>query len=161
MTKEEFKRLFNEYFDPLRGYIYYRCGDQEMAVDVAQETFMKIWEKQPGLDNIKGLLYKIAGGLFVSKYRKSVSAQNYLKAVRLDFISRTPEDEILYNELKAGYEKALSGMNENQRIVFFMSRVDELKYSEIAERLGVSVKAVEKRMSKALKYLKHELFSEA
>jgi RNA polymerase sigma-70 factor (ECF subfamily) len=62
-----------------------------------------------------------------------------------------------YKELARKYSEALTKMNENQRITFLMSRSEELKYQEIAERLNISVKAVEKRMSQALDYLRKEL----
>lgn len=159
MTQKEFKSLFDEYFDAIRGYIYYRCGDVEMSTDIAQETFLKVWEKQLKSESgkIKGLLYKIAGDLFVSQYRKNVTALNYRKSISFDYTGQTPEQEMQYGELKKSYEEALERMNEKQRTVFLMSRMEELKYHEIAERLGLSVKAVEKRMSNAITYLKDEL----
>jgi len=48
-------------------------------------------------------------------------------------------------------------MPENQRIVFLMSRMDQLKYTEIAENLGISQKAVEKRMTRALGFLRKKI----
>ena len=54
-------------------------------------------------------------------------------------------------------KKTLEEMPENYRVVFLMSRTEELKNSEIANLLGLSVKAVEKRMSKALRLLKNAL----
>ena len=62
-----------------------------------------------------------------------------------------------YNELQANYAKALAALGEKQRTVFLMARMEGLKYHEIAERLNLSVKAVEKRMSIALGYLKKAL----
>jgi len=51
----------------------------------------------------------------------------------------------------------LESMPEKQRTVFLMNRIDELKYKEIADHLGLSVKAIEKRMSQALEHLKIHL----
>lgn len=156
MTKENFKIIFDRHFDTIRNYIYYRCGDEELATDIAQESFMTLWEKQLAEDssNIIGLLYKIASNLFVSNYRRQQVDIKFKNTLNTQENEYTPEDDLEYRELKEKYEKALSGLPEKQRIVFLMSRNDELKYGEIAERLNISVKAVEKRMSKALKQLK-------
>ncbi|MEA1886515.1 MAG: RNA polymerase sigma-70 factor [Bacteroidota bacterium] len=159
MTQEEFKGLFDKYFDSIRAYIYYRCGDTETATDIAQEVFMQVWEKQFEIrgGRIKSLLYKISGDLFISKYRRKELEQRYMHSIELDYPEDSPEEQVQLKELTARYEKALAALPENQRIVFLMSRNEELKYSEIAERLNISVKAVEKRMNKALSYLREAL----
>lgn len=156
MTKENFKEVFDRYFDSVRNYVFYRCGDTELATDIAQDAFIKIWEKNLPFDlkQNKGLLYKIAGDLFVSHFRRQKLARRYEREISLDLISEETSNLIQYRELKRIYEKALSRLPEKQRIVFLMSRQEGLKYTEIAERLGLSVKAVEKRMNLALTYLK-------
>lgn len=72
ISKAEFKQLFDKYFDTIRSFIFYRCGDRDAASDMAQDVFMKIWEKREQLDNLnlKPLLYKIANDMVISNYRK-------------------------------------------------------------------------------------------
>ncbi|WP_430814329.1 RNA polymerase sigma factor [Carboxylicivirga sp. RSCT41] len=159
MKREDFKRLFNEHFDPLRNYIYYRCGDAELATDIAQDVFMKLWEKQLDKppEELLGLLYKMAKDAFISKYRRSKTEQEFIARPPDKDEIQSPEEELSYKELKQSYERALKEMPEIQREVFLMSRNEELKYHEIADRLELSIKAVEKRMKNALQFLRQAL----
>jgi len=158
LTQEEFKELFDAHFDAIRNYVYYRSGDPELATDIAQDTFMRLWEKKSLVksDNLKGLLYKMAGDLFVSSYRRQKLAMDFsVKQNQHPYNHEdSPEDHLQYKELEKRYETALRQMPEKQRTVFLMSRMDEFKYHEIAANLGLSVKAVEKRMKNALAFLK-------
>lgn len=159
MTQAEFKNIFDRYFDEVRNYIYYRSGDVDLATDVAQETFLKVWEKQFDVDNkkIKGLLFKIAGDQFVSMYRKQKTVMSFKLNTKPDQQEITPEDRMQFEQLQESYSNALGALPEKQRVVFMMSRMEELKYHEIAERLNLSVKAVEKRMKNALDFLRQAL----
>lgn len=161
MTKEEFKICFDRWFDEVRSYMTYRCLDGELATDIAQEAFMKVWEK--GIEfqetQTKGLLYKIANELWISQYRKSKSEKKYKLSFSLKSKVGTgdrndTEDQMYYEELKTKYEQAVSQLPEKQRVVFLLSRMENLTYKEIAQRLEVSAKAVEKRMNLALKDLR-------
>ncbi len=159
MTKEEFKGLFDNYFDAVRSFLYYRGADKEQASDLAQDVFLKIWEKQLDVDpkTALRLLYKMAGDMFISRYRRETLEMNYRTTLKSDREDLSPEDQFRYNQLFENYTRALASLNEKQRTVFLMSRMEGLKYHEIAERLDLSVKAVEKRMNITLAFLKKAL----
>ena len=162
LTTEEFRALFEKYFDEIRRYIYYRGGDADLAEDITQQTFLKMWEKQqiilPGQQ--RALLYKIAGDEFISHFRRSKVEEAFRSNFTFQLTSAPPDEQMEYQETAGRYEKALKLMKENQRVVFLMSRKEELKYHEIAARLNISQKAVEKRMKGALEILKKELRNE-
>ena len=159
MTQQEFKVLFENHFAEVRKSVFYRSGDADVATDIAQETFMKIWEKQNSIqpEKVKGLLYKIAGDLYISHYRKEKRSFRFFNSFVFENESQSPEEEMTFNQLKENYSNSLEKMNEKQRTVFLLSRAENLKYTEIAEVLGISVKAVEKRMKNALNHLRNIL----
>lgn len=159
MTQEEFVNIFNNNFDKVRNYIYYRCGDVNLATDVAQDTFIKLWEKRSKFsdDNIKGLLFKISRDIFISAYRKNVRETDFNFRMKPEYENQSPLDILQYDELKMHYNNLLKSMPEKQRVVFLMHRMDNLKYAEIASALGLSQKAIEKRMKLALDYLKKHI----
>lgn len=156
MTKEAFKQCFDQWFDELRSYITYRCCDEELATDIVQETFVKLWQKDLEYmeGQTKGLLYKMANELWISHYRKLQSEKKYKLSFRWKSGQNPTEEQLYYEELKTKYEIALSGLPEKRREVFLMSRMEQLTYPEIAEKLEISVKAVEKRMGLALEELR-------
>lgn len=159
MTEKGFKILFDAHFEDIRRYLYFRSGDAVLSTDIAQDTFLRVWEKQmelePGRD--VALLYKIAGDLFISHMRRERLSKNIQHELKLDLQGDDPEHRFHYKELKERYQKVLMRLPEKQRVVFMMSRMEQLSYREISERLAISVKAVEKRMNGALRHLRKEL----
>lgn len=160
LSKEEFKDVYDVYFDAIRSFVFYRCGDLETASDIAQDVFMQIWEKRSFLDgrNLKRLLYKMAMDCYISNYRKNRSRMNFEQSmVAAADTALSPDDELSYNELAASYAQELEQMPAKRRSVFLMHREDGMKYAEIADSLHISVKAVEKHISGALRLLRTKL----
>ena len=103
----------------------------------------------------------MANEMVISSYRKETSRNHFEQdMIHNDASGLSPEEEILFKELATSYARALEQMPEKQRIVFLMSRNDELKYHEIAGLLDISIKTVEKRMNSALQFLKKVLLTE-
>lgn len=160
LSREDFKELFDIHFDAVRSFVFYRCGDTEMASDVAQDVFLKVWEKRNSLNDqpVKPLLYRMAHDCYVNDYRKQQQRMKFEQSLTYDeATASTPEDELAFNELKAAYAKALEQLPEKRRTVFLMSREDGMKYAEIADCLCISEKMVEKQMSAALRFLRTRL----
>jgi RNA polymerase sigma-70 factor (ECF subfamily) len=137
----------------------YRGADSELATDIAQDVFMKLWEKKLDYEEgrTKSLLYKMASDAFISHFRKTKVAAKYEQSMELKIETDDPEKQLQYKEMEVSYQQALTDLSEKQREVFLMNRSEEMTYKEIAERLGLSVKAVEKRMSQALSFLRERL----
>ncbi len=153
LNNDEFQQLFEVYFEPIKRFVYYKSGNEELASDITQEVFLKIWEKRKQIKRktVKPLLYTMAENLFIDKWRKEKVELRFTMKNDLEVSEEnTPEMAYDYLETKAKYERILAEMHEKKRVVFLMSRMEGLKYREIAERLEISPKTVEKRMSEAL-----------
>ena len=159
MTKEDFKKIFDQNFDEIRSYVFYRSNDTELATDIAQECFLKLWEKRDKirLPEVKSLLYKMASDLFVNTYHRQKKYRQLFENITFNEQDYSPEELLTFEQLKEKYESLLLKMPEKQRVVFLMSRLDGLHNQEIANRLGLSLKAIEKRMTGALQFLRTSL----
>lgn len=74
-----------------------------------------------------------------------------------EFLSISPEDQLFFNELNDAIDLSIARLDPGVRETFTLSRIERLKYVEIAERLNISVKTVEARISKALRFIQSDL----
>lgn len=152
-----FESVFNNRSEQLRNFLYYKSGNLALAEDLVQDAFSKLWENcsKVTLDKAKSYLFTIANNLFLNKMEhKKVVLKFQSLAPNTDVDKQSPEFLLEHEEFKNRLEAAISSLPEDQRTVFLMNRIDKKKYREIAEELGLSVKAVEKRMHKALQELR-------
>ncbi len=160
MELREFKDVFDRFYRPVKNFLYYKLGDVALAEDLVQEVFLKTWEKRDSirLETVKSLLYTIASNLANNHYTSSRARFEFELKENLDHSTQeNPQYVLETTEFKTQLEKALAELPEKQRTVFLMSRMDDLTYTEIAERLEISAKAVEKRMHEALVFLRKVL----
>jgi RNA polymerase sigma-70 factor (family 1) len=154
-----FDQIFMDWYYPVRNFIYYKTGDMQVAEDLAQDTFLKVWERRETIDilTVKSLLYKIANNMFLNRIDHEKVMLKFASENQASEYSMPPDYIMEMNEFDDRLQQSISAMDEKNRTVFLMNRIDDLTYTQIAQNLGLSVKAVEKRMSKAIAFLKQRL----
>ena len=157
--EKKFSDFFLSHSKNLNNYIYYKCGNLDLAKDIVQDAFLKFWnncEKAiPG--KAKSYLYTIATNLFLNEFAKSTVVLKFKTQKKTDVTNENPEYLMEEKQFGEKLETAISNLTEAQRIAFLMNRIDGKKYSEIAEILNISVKAVEKRIHGALVNLRKNI----
>lgn len=155
-NKNAFQILFYEYYKKLVDFCLYRINNLEGSKDLVQELFTIIWETRIRLDPekpIKPYLYKALTNQIIN-FSKHSSAKTY----SLDeSYYKIKVDEIDKLDSNIDFYTALESLPEKLKTVFMLSRIEQFKYSEIAEILNISVKGIEKRMTKALKLLRKKI----
>jgi RNA polymerase sigma-70 factor (family 1) len=154
-----FKTIFDEHYELIRNYLYYLSSDIDVAEDLVQDVFMKLWEKRDSINDqtVKPLLYKIARNLYFNMYKRNSIDLKFVNSAVRGTENESPEYILEMKEFDVKLQKALSDLPEHCRTIFLMSRMDEMKYQEIADSFNISVKAVEKQISKALKLLRTKI----
>jgi len=156
-----FANFFKSQAKALRNYLFYKYGNEEQAEDVTQEAFIKLWENCANvpIDKARAFIYTVANNTTLNQIAHQKVVLQYSKSNPAAASSSTESPEFLMEEeqFKVKLQKAIDKLSEAQRTAFLLHRIDGKKYSEIAEMLGISVKAVEKRIHLALVDLRKEI----
>jgi RNA polymerase sigma-70 factor (ECF subfamily) len=157
----KFRSIYDLYYESIRSFAYYKTGDVDLADDIVQEVFIKLWANLRSLkdETVKALLYTIASNTIKNHYKHKKVVYNFQKqepAIESE-ISDEADSVLRQEELNRKLQDALAEIPEKSRDIFLMNRIEGLTYVDIAERLGLSVKAIEKRMSEALSILRSRI----
>ena len=158
-----FQKLFYQFHDQLFRFVVYRVQDADIAKDITQETFLRIWEKRESLQPEKSffsLLARISTNLCYDHFRYT--------EVRLRNKDRIPEfgkshfdnpEEVV--QAKAIEEIIRKLVNEKLpqrcRVIFILSRIEGFSNQEISTKLNLSIRTVENQIYRALKILKKHM----
>ncbi|HAM97809.1 MAG TPA: RNA polymerase sigma-70 factor [Marinilabiliales bacterium] len=162
MTEPQFENLFKTYFPTLINVANSVVKDPDDARDVVQQVFIKLWnlKEEVSVDqNIKSYLHRsvINTSLnFIEKKQRTVS-ENLLSESTLHSQQTQPTSDYLKDEVETAIKKAIEALPEKCQLVFSLSRYSDMSNKEIAEHLDISIKAVEKHISKALRDLRVSL----
>lgn len=154
-----YNKVYNEHSKSVWRFIYFRCGDSARADDLVQDAFIKLWQncaKVP-VEKAKSYLYTLVNNAFLNEIAHHKVVLKHRETVTSNTNNQNPQYLLEEKQFKEKLENAIANLTEAQRTAFLLNRIEGKKYREIAEILGISVKAVEKRMSQALANLRKEI----
>lgn len=161
------EQLFRRTFPRFLDFALKITKDEIIAEDIVQDVFVKLWEKRETIQglNIEGYLFRLVRNKCLDhiKYIKVISGKeidldNFCKfeeLYRVDFISDEPY-LLIQEELKSEIQQTIDSLPPRCKEVFVLSRQDGLKNREIAEKLQINIKNVERHLSRATKTFKEK-----
>ncbi|MEC5147663.1 RNA polymerase sigma-70 factor [Chitinophaga sp. 212800010-3] len=163
-----FESLFREYYAVLCAFAFDFVNSRELAEEIVQDTFTRIWERYHELHievSEKAYLYRAVQNnclnyLKQHKVRTKYSAellQQLESRVALFSLNASPAEKLETSELEGLAEKAISRLPPQCQNVFRLSRFEQLSYPEISRHLGISINTVKTQMTRALQKLRDEL----
>ena len=159
------EELFHRTFPRLFDFASKIVKDAQVAEDILQDVFIKTWEKKEKIEsiNIEAYLFRLVRNqcLDYIKFVKVISEREVElgsirkieELYRIDFIRDEPY-LLIQEELKIEIEKTIESLPPRCKEVFVLSKVDGLKNREIAEKLQINIKNVERHLARAAKIFK-------
>ncbi len=156
-----YEKLFKLYFPRLYSFALKIVRDEVYAKDIVQNVFIKIWEKPEVLrvDYPEAFIYRMVRNASLNFVRHLKIVDNFREEVKdhfmgeelyhIDMVGDEPYI-LIREELHQQIMDVMNNLSPKCQTVFKMSRLEGLKNQEIADQLGISIKSVEKHISKAL-----------
>ena len=157
-----YEELFRTYFSSLCYFARKYIADQDTCRELVHGVFVNIWEKRHEFDFDK----PAKSYLFTSVYNRCMNyirdQKKFVRDPDAQLAGENPgqsvnNDHIESAETESRIWSVINSLPEKCREIFVLNRFEEKKYTEIAEKLQISVKTVETQMSKALKILRENL----
>ncbi len=160
VCKEEvFSKLFFSYSKELHDFLYYKYGADNNPQDIVQVAFEKLWKNckdiLPG--KARSFLFTVANNEMLNVISRKKTVLNYRLEKPVESTQETPEFILEEKQYHERLQQALEELSDDQRVTFMLNRVEGKKHQEIAEMLGISRKAVEKRIYTALEKLRKKV----
>jgi len=158
----QFESLFRSSYVPLVRYAKTLIKDHDTAEEIVQDLFFRLWKDKEKIkinSSLNGYLFRSVHNscLHYIEHNRVVERHVAEISYRQSESQESPSDILHYKELQARIAMILEKLPERCGKIFYMNRFEGLKYSEIAEKLSVSVKTVESNMGRALKEFRKEL----
>jgi len=161
LDKSGFETIFKTHYTALCHFAYRYVNDKDTSQDIVQEVFIAMWQKKETITSekpVKSYLFTAVKNRCLNYIRDHKKFRSYQLDVEIELEIPVEEMDVFSGpETQTQINQALDKLPPKCRQVFELSRYKEMKYKEIAAKLGISVKTVEVQMSKALKILREEL----
>ena len=155
------KWLFDLYYTSLCSYANRYTNCTVTAEEVVSDVMLKIWQNRTSdyrSETFREYLFTATRNTALNYLKQQENRmsllENWTSQLRNELIEETPLDKLLDIEIQNRYKKIIESLPEQSRIVFLLSREEDLSYEEIAARMGISVNTVKYHMKTALQKLR-------
>lgn len=154
-----YNELFKRHAKDLHNFLHYKYGAENNPGDLVQEAFLKLWDNCHKVEEEKArsFLFTVANNKMLNELSKKQTVLRYSQEKPKSQTSESPEYVMEEKEYMDKLQNALESLTEQQRVTFLLNRIEGKKHKEIAEMLGISRKAVEKRIYTALDILRKKV----
>lgn len=159
-SERSFREVYDKVSQDLFNFLYYKFGSDNNPGDLVQEAFAKLWNNcsKVSPEKARSYLFTIANNQMLNELDKKKTVLNYRnRASAKNYTVESPQFVMEEEEYLIRLEEALESLSEAQRVAFLLNRIEGKRHKEIAEILGISRKAVEKRIYGALASLREKL----
>jgi RNA polymerase sigma-70 factor (ECF subfamily) len=163
-NQEAFRQLFDNYRNKIFSISWKITGSQSAAEDVVQEIFIKIWLKKESLlkvENFDAYLNRMVRNHIFNCLRKIANEKSLIQKLEEKPIQQNNDclEKVAYHELESIVQNAVKLLPPQQKRVYYFSRIEGLKYDEIAEKMGISASTVKGHITGALNHIKSVILS--
>ena len=155
-----FDDIFRAHYTGLVGFAYSILKDRAEAEDTAQEVMLELWRRRSNIvleTSLRAYLFQSARNRALNRIRHQRVVNRAEPEVTPPSPSPRPDRVLIEREMAAVVQQALADLPDRCREVFRLSREQGLRYAEIAEAMGISIKTVEAQIGKALRLLRSRL----
>lgn len=163
-SHKAFNHLYEAYSDSLYGFVLLHTRSADIACEVVQDTFIRIWDIRYTIStegSFKSLLFTVAKNKIIDSFRRQIN-----KAEFVDFIEycenenltcNNSETELYYEDFYKELLTAKNMLSPRQRQIFELSREKGFNNAEIAESLNINEQTVKNQLTTALKIVRTQL----
>lgn len=157
-----FEKIFKQTYKSLCGFAFKVVHSHELAEEIVDDVFYNLWRTRKKIHITTSFKFYLITSirnrsLDCLRKMKKERYSNLENASRLPSTQVTAPEHMAYQELSRKIDLAIESLPKQCRLIFLLSREQELKYKEIAQMLNISIKTVDTQMGRALKYLREAI----
>lgn len=154
--------IYRDYYEGLCRQVYILVRDANISEDIVQEVIVEIWNKKDQLNiqqSLEAYLKRACKNRALNYLRdQKVKWEDESELFLVEDSNISSEQQMTYEELEQEICFCIDHLPEKCKLVFTLSRFEDMSYLEIADNLGISVKTVENQISKALRILREKIY---
>ena len=164
MTEKEFHTIINEYSDTMFRFAFFKTGNEELAKDVVQESFINLWKENKVLKeykNIQAYCFTLIKNKSIDHFRSNENRLKVVKSLHQEHeLDNTIEEKLEREEKLKKMFYYLNKLEEKHATILRLRDFEGYTYAEIAELIGMSLENVKVTLFRARKALQNILQEE-